>query len=106
MAGGKFSDSMIPRYGLDPTELARLRKSVTAGDPRPEQFVTDEMVKAFCVGGPLDYCADRLRMAQAAGADRLIFGVYSGLATHITECLVSVAPLIEELAEPRTSIES
>jgi 5,10-methylenetetrahydromethanopterin reductase len=98
MAGGKYADSMIPLYGLDPTDLARLRKALAEGDPKPEQYVTDEMVEAFCVGGPLEYCADRLRGALEAGADRLIFGVYSGPAADIAEGLASVTPLIAQLA--------
>jgi 5,10-methylenetetrahydromethanopterin reductase len=72
MAGGEYSEDLIPVFGLDPAEVAPLRAAVRAGDRGAGRLVTDQMVDAFCVAGPAEHVVDRLGRMEAAGVRRVI----------------------------------
>lgn len=74
MAGGEYAEDLIPRYGLDPDAVKRLRAAVRAADPKAVSLIDDSMVDAFTLGGPAGYVVDRLRMLAAGGVDTFILG--------------------------------
>lgn len=75
MAGGAYSEDLIPRYGLDPEAVGKLKAAVSARDPHAVDFVTDEMVDAFTVGGPPEVVADRLASFVDSGVNSVILSL-------------------------------
>ena len=51
MAGGTWSDSLIPIYNLDPQAVATLKAAVSSGMPDVTHLITDEMVRVFGIAG-------------------------------------------------------
>jgi 5,10-methylenetetrahydromethanopterin reductase len=79
MAGGSYSEEMIPVYGLDPAAVRPLREAVSAGEmARAARLVTDEMVRAFAVAGPAEALAERLSELSKGGVGRVILNVGAG----------------------------
>ena len=74
MAGGTYSDDLIPIYGLDPDEVARLRVAVTNSDRDAYRYVTDSMVRAFSVGGSVATVEAELARLKDLGVGRAILG--------------------------------
>lgn len=81
MAGGAYSEDLIPRYGLDPEAVGKLKAAVSARDPHAVDFVTDEMVDAFTVGGPPGFVADRLASFVESGVNSVILSLGSDVDT-------------------------
>ena len=74
MAGGTYSDDLIPIYGLDPDEVARLRVAVSSSDPDAYRYVTDSMVQAFAFGGSAATVEAQLARLSDLGIGRAILG--------------------------------
>lgn len=74
MAGGTYSDDLIPIYGLDADEVARLRVAVTNSDRDAYRYVTDSMVQAFALAGSLATVKAQLAKLSDLGVGRAIFG--------------------------------
>jgi 5,10-methylenetetrahydromethanopterin reductase len=72
MAGGAYSEEMIPIFGLQREDVMPLRAAVRAGDPGASSLVTDDMVRAFSVPGPPGLVAERLAGMAEAGVGRVI----------------------------------
>ena len=73
MAGGKYSDSLIPVYGLEEGPVHHLREALGRGDwEEAERRVTDDMVDAFCLAGSAERCREGLDRIAAAGVDEVI----------------------------------
>jgi 5,10-methylenetetrahydromethanopterin reductase len=72
MAGGEYSEDLIPVFGLDREQVMSLRSAVRARDPDAGRLVTDEMVHAFAVAGPGEHLAQRLQEMADAGVGRVV----------------------------------
>lgn len=72
MAGGEYSEDLIPVFGLDKEQVMPLRAAVRARDPEAGRLVTDEMVHAFAVAGPAERLAQRLQEMADSGVGRVI----------------------------------
>jgi 5,10-methylenetetrahydromethanopterin reductase len=72
MAGGEYSEDLIPVFGLNPDDVMPLRAAVRARDPKAGSMVTDEMVNAFAVGGSPEHVSERLTEMADAGVAGII----------------------------------
>jgi 5,10-methylenetetrahydromethanopterin reductase len=97
MAGGSYSDAMIPRYGLDPDEVARLRAAIADPATEPSRFVTDDMVRAFCLVGPLDQVTAQLAELREFGFRRIIVKLGEGNPERTREMVRAFSSVIEEV---------
>ena len=97
MAGGAYADSMIPLYGLDADHVATLRQALAEGDPTPARFVTDQMIEAFSIGGPVTEVVDKLRQVRDAGVDRVVFRAGGGPFDEVAKRMQKMAPVAEEV---------
>jgi 5,10-methylenetetrahydromethanopterin reductase len=78
IAGGSYSEDLIPIYGLDPDEVAPLRAAVAAGNlDQAPSLVTPRIVNAFSFAGSEAHFLERLRDFEAEGVDRVIVDVGS-----------------------------
>jgi hypothetical protein len=79
MVGGGYDESLIPRYGLDPEQVMKVRKSVRAGDSAGAVgMITDEMVEAFNLGGPPAWIVERLRELEEKGVNSVMLSLGEG----------------------------
>jgi len=99
MAGGTYADELIPVYRFDPVAVATLRSALNDPNVSEAQYVTDDMVRAFAIGGTLETVAGRLDELRRLGVDLAILKLGEG-DTAATRALIStVAPIIKgELA--------
>ncbi|GHH63592.1 5,10-methylenetetrahydromethanopterin reductase [Streptosporangium violaceochromogenes] len=98
MAGGKYSDDLIPLYELDPGDVAALRAALNEGRPDAHRFVTDAMVRAFALAGGHSTLVRRCRELHDAGIDRII--VFSnGTVDHTRSQIDGFAPIIKEVTQ-------
>ncbi|MDE0196279.1 MAG: LLM class flavin-dependent oxidoreductase [bacterium] len=99
MAGGTYADELIPVYRFDPVAVATLRSALNDPNVSEAQYVTDDMVRAFAIGGTLETVAGRLDEFRRLGVDLAILKLGEG-DTAATRALIStVAPIIKgELA--------
>ncbi len=72
MAGGSYADELIPIYGYDPDSVVALRSALNDPGVREASYVTDDMVRAFAIGGPLETVAARLGELDGLGVDLAI----------------------------------
>ncbi len=72
IAGGVWSESMIPYYQLDPTAVGKLKAAVSAGDPNAPAFVTDEMVHVFGIAGTREHVKNGLIRLRESGLRRVV----------------------------------
>lgn len=98
MAGGTYSDDLIPVYGLDPEDVARLRARVSAGDPSAYELVTDEMVQAFAIAGSAKTLTSRLQELERIGVGRAVMKLGEGDAGSTLRQLELIKPVLKELA--------
>ena len=95
MAGGTYADELIPVYGFDPGAVATLRSAMNTPGVPAAGHVTDEMVRAFAVGGPVETVARRLGELGDLGVDLAILKLGEG-DTFATRSLVeTVSPIIQ-----------
>ena len=95
MAGGTYSDELIPVYGFDPEAVATLRSGLNDPNVREADYVTDEMVRAFAIGGTVKTAARRLGELSDLGVDLAILKLGEGDVSATRAVVESVAPIIE-----------
>ena len=95
MAGGTYSDELIPVYGFDPEAVATLRSALNDPNVREAEYVTDEMVRAFAVGGTAETVARRLGELSNLGVDLAILKLGEGDASATRSAIETIAPIIE-----------
>ena len=95
MAGGTYSDELIPIYGFDPAAVATLRSALKSPNVAEARYVTDEMVRAFAIGGTVDTVAARLGDLRGLGVDLAILKLGEGDPAATTSLIRTVAPIIE-----------
>jgi 5,10-methylenetetrahydromethanopterin reductase len=98
MAGGAYTDELIPIYGLDAEEVARLRQAVSTGDPGASNLVTEPMVRTFAIGGPPGLIADGLAQLARLGIDHVILKLGEGDPGTTAKQIELMRPAIAELA--------
>ena len=95
MAGGTYADELIPVYGFDPGAVATLRSALNDPNVSEAGYVTDDMVRAFAVGGTLEAVAERLGGLRDLGVDLAILKLGEG-DTAATKALIgTIAPIIK-----------
>jgi 5,10-methylenetetrahydromethanopterin reductase len=99
MAGGSYTDELIPVYGLDPGDVSRLRAAVSARDPRAGALVTDQMVRAFAIGGPVSTVRDGLARLQDQGVTNVILKLGGGAPDTTAAQIELVRPVVSDLHE-------
>jgi 5,10-methylenetetrahydromethanopterin reductase len=73
VAGGSYSEEMLPIYGLDPDQVAPLRAAVRDGDMESAaSLVTPEIVNAFFFAGNAQQFAQRIEEFANGGVERII----------------------------------
>lgn len=97
MAGGTYSDGLIPIYGLDPDDVARLRTHVSSSSPEAKKYVTDQMVDTFAVGGSLGTVAKRLEELRELGIGRAVMKLGEGGPEDTRHQIELIAPVIKEI---------
>lgn len=95
MAGGTYADELIPVYGFDPGAVATLRSALNDPYVAAAGYVTDDMVRAFAVGGTLGAVAERLGELRDLGVDLAILKLGEGDAAATKALIATVAPIIE-----------
>ena len=98
MAGGSFTDDLIPIYGLDPDDVARLRAAVSSGDPAAGALVTEPMVRAFALGGSIDTIREGLATLRDLGVDHVILKLGEGDPTATADQIELVRPVLRAVA--------
>lgn len=79
MVGGGYDESLIPRYGLDPDQVLKVRNAVRAGDGAGAvAMITDEMVEAFNLGGPAAWIVERLGELEEKGVNSVMLSLGEG----------------------------
>jgi len=97
MAGGSYTDELIPVYGLDPEDVARLRAAVSGGDPDAGALVTEPMVRTFAIGGSVATIAKGLAELRGLGVDHVILKLGEGDPGATAAQLELIAPAVTEL---------
>ena len=95
MAGGTYADELIPVYGFDPGAVAMLRSALNDPEVAEAGYVTDDMVRAFAIGGTLATVADRLGELRDLGVDLAILKLGEGDTAATKALITTVAPIIE-----------
>ena len=94
MAGGTYSDELIPVYGFDPDAVSTLRAALNDPDVREADYVTDEMVRAFAIGGTVETVAQRLDELSALGVDLAILKLGEGDASATSALIETITPIV------------
>jgi len=94
MAGGSYANELIPVYGFDPGTVATLRSALNDPGVREAGYVTDDMVRAFAIGGTLETVAQRLGELRALGVDLAILKLDQSDHSATTELLATLSPII------------
>ncbi|MCY4103522.1 MAG: LLM class flavin-dependent oxidoreductase [bacterium] len=99
MAGGSYADELIPVYGFDPGAVATLRTALNDPDVAEARYVTDDMVRAFAIGGTVETVAEQLGELRGLGVDLAILKLGEGDTAATKTLIETVAPIIRgELA--------
>lgn len=96
MAGGTWSDSMIPVYNLDPQAVKKLKTAVSAGVPDVSDLVTDEMVNVFSIAGSREKVKNELIRLRESGARRVVLNL-SGTTQEKINHIKNLKPIVEEV---------
>jgi 5,10-methylenetetrahydromethanopterin reductase len=97
MAGGSYTDELIPVYGLDPDDVHRLRSAVSSGDPDAGALVTEQMVRAFAIGGSVSTIQDGLAGLRDQGVTNVILKLGEGTPDATASQIELMKPVISEL---------
>jgi 5,10-methylenetetrahydromethanopterin reductase len=97
MAGGSYTDELIPVYDLDPVEVARLRAAVSSGDPGAGALVTGSMVRTFALGGPVDVIREGLMALRDLGVARAILKLGEGDPATTASQVERIRPALDGL---------
>ncbi len=98
MAGGTYSDDLIPVYGFDPGAVATLRGALRDPEVREAGYVTDDMVRAFAIGGTVEVVAERLGELRDLGVDLAILKLGEGDMSATKTLIGTIAPIIKGAA--------
>lgn len=98
MAGGSYTDELIPVYGLDPGDVARLRAAVSGGDPDAGALVTESMVRTFAIGGSVGSIRKGLVELRDLGVDHAIVKLGEGDPATTAAQIDRIGPALEALA--------
>ncbi len=98
MAGGSWSDSLIPVYKLEPESVARLKAAVSAGVPDVNHLITDDMVRTFGIAGSRDKLKQELIRLRENGLRRVVLSL-AGTLQQKVEQLHYIQPIIEEVSK-------
>lgn len=96
MAGGAWSDTLIPHYRLDPDAVAKLKKAVASGVQDVNHLITDEMVRVFSITGPREKVKQDLMRLRTNGCRRVVLNLSGTLQQKINHML-NLKPIIEEV---------
>lgn len=96
MAGGAWSDALIPYYKLDPEAIARLKEAVAAGVPDVNHLITDEMVRVFSITGSREKVKNELIRLRENGLRRVVLNL-SGTLQQKIHHMQNLKPVIEEV---------
>lgn len=96
MAGGTWSDTLIPYYNLDPDSVARLKTAVSAGVPDVNHLITDEMVNVFGIAGSRAKIKRELIRLRDNGMRRVVLSLPGTLQQKINQ-IQNLKPILEEL---------
>lgn len=96
IAGGSWSDSMLPYYNLDREAVAKLKAAVTAGDPNFASLLTDEMVHVFGVAGTRDHVKQELARLRENGFHRVVLK-FEGTPQEAIKKMHDIKPIITEV---------
>jgi len=99
MAGGAYSEEMIPIFGLERGDVMPLRAAVRAGDSSASSLVTDDMVRAFSVAGPPGLVAERLAAMAGAGVGRVILFPGGGPLAEAVSRIERLGKAVERAVE-------
>jgi 5,10-methylenetetrahydromethanopterin reductase len=94
MAGGSYTDDLIPVYGLDPGDVARLRSAVSAGDPAAGVLVTEPMVRTFALGGSIATIQGGLATLRDLGVGHVILKLGEGDPATIADQIELIRPVL------------
>ena len=94
MAGGTYSDELIPVYGFDPGAVSTLRAALNDPNVREAGYVTDEMVRAFAIGGTVETVAQRLDELGDLGVDLAILKLGEGDASATRALIETITPMV------------
>jgi len=95
IAGGNYSDDLLPLYELDPAEIARLRQALKEEDPEAYRYVTDSMVHAFALAGGVNTVAKRCRELHDDGIDNIVLFSKGGPG-HTAGQIRDFEPIVRE----------
>lgn len=98
MAGGSYTDELIPIYGLDPDDVARLRAAVAARAPDAATLVTEPMVRAFALGGSVATITAGLERLRALGVAHVILKLGEGDPRTTARQIELIRPALDRLA--------
>jgi 5,10-methylenetetrahydromethanopterin reductase len=98
MAGGSYTDDLIPVYGLDPGDVARLRTAVSGGDPSASALVTESMVRTFALGGSIGTIQEGLAMLRDLGVGHVILKLGEGDPASTADQIELLRPALRGLA--------
>ena len=95
MAGGTYADELIPVYGFDPAAVATLRSALNDPAVAEASHVTDDMVRAFAIGGTLEAVAERLGELRRLGVDLAILKLGEGDTAATKKLISTIAPILK-----------
>ena len=96
MAGGSYADELIPVYGFDPGAVATLRSALNDPIVAEARYVTDDMVRAFAIGGTVETVAEQLGNLRGLGVDLAILKLGEGDTAATKTLIGTMAPVIKE----------
>jgi 5,10-methylenetetrahydromethanopterin reductase len=97
MAGGSYTDELIPVYGLDPGDVARLRAAVSGADADAGTLVTEAMVRTFAIGGSVSTIATGLTQLRDLGVGHVILKLGEGEPETTARQIELIRPAIDDL---------
>lgn len=97
MAGGSYTDELISVYELDAEEVFRLRAAVSGGDPGAGGLVTEQMVRAFALGGSMSTIRDGLAGLRDQGVGSVILKLGGGAPDAIAAQIDLIRPVIHDV---------
>lgn len=97
MAGGSYTDDLIPVYGLDPDDVARLRSAVSGGDLDSGALVTEPMVRTFAMAGSVATIHEGLAALDELGVGHVILKLGEGDPATTAAQIELIRPAIEGL---------
>ncbi len=96
MAGGSYADELIPVYGFDPGAVATLRSALNDPIVAEARYVTDDMVRAFAIGGTVETVAEQLGNLRGLGVDLAILKLGEGDTAATKTLIGTMSPVIKE----------